>query len=534
MSENRYPDILRVPDRVTAVCGTDRRAMQPVGEDRYACPGIELAYTPAGSGDSAALILSAPGEGVCFLELEWRGAVPAASLALGDAVERSYGDLAWEPLRADRVLPWYAVLCDGQSAAAYGVAVRPNALCWWQAGPEGITLGLDLRCGTHPVELGAAPLEVCTVLSARASLPMGCEAETGAVFSFVRDFCARMADGSALPVDEPVYGGNNWYYAYGESSREQMLRDSRLMASLCAGNAAKPYMVVDSCWQEGCVAGTPNDCASTVHTRSNERFGDMASLAAEMAEAGVKPGLWLRPLLPKDEADRAFVVDGLPDTLDPSRPEVQQLIAADIRRVVGWGYRLIKYDFSTMELFWRFFQDSHLPWGEGDWRFADRSQTTAMVVKTLYRTILENAGDAVLIGCNCVSHLAAGYVHLYRTGDDTSGVEWARTVRMGVNTLAFRLPQHGAFYQADADCVGITGEIPWAQNRQWLDLLAQSGTPLFVSASPDAMTPEVEADLRAAFALAGNPGSICRPLDWMENPRPVHWQTADGERTYRW
>ena len=58
---------------------------------------------------------------------------------------------------------------------------------------------------------------------------------------------------------------------------------------------------------------------------------------------------------------------------------------------------------------------------------------------------------------------------------------------MGVNTLAFRGAQHGAFYVADPDCVGVTNAIPWAFNRQWLDLLARSGTMLFVSLAPDAL-----------------------------------------------
>jgi len=44
---------------------------------------------------------------------------------------------------------------------------------------------------------------------------------------------------------------------------------------------------------------------------------------------------------------------------------------------------------------------------------------------------------------------------------------------MGVNTLAFRLAQHNAFYMVDADCVGILGDnIPWEKNRQWLALLS--------------------------------------------------------------
>ena len=103
------------------------------------------------------------------------------------------------------------------------------------------------------------------------------------------------------------------------------------------------------------------------------------------------------------------------------------------------------------------------------------SRTTAEVIADLYQAIRTAAGDALVIGCNTVSHLSAGVFEICRVGDDTSGREWARTRKMGVNTLAFRGAQHGAFYVADPDCVGVTTAIPWAQNRQWLDLLAEAG-----------------------------------------------------------
>ena len=45
---------------------------------------------------------------------------------------------------------------------------------------------------------------------------------------------------------------------------------------------------------------------------------------------------------------------------------------------------------------------------------------------------------------------------------------------MGVNTLAFRMPQHSTFYSHDADCLGLTKDVPWALNEQWLRLLAGS------------------------------------------------------------
>ena len=55
---------------------------------------------------------------------------------------------------------------------------------------------------------------------------------------------------------------------------------------------------------------------------------------------------------------------------------------------------------------------------------------------------------------------------------------------MGVNTLAFRLPQHNRFFTVDADCVPCTPQTPWELNQRFLDLVARSGTALFLSIDP--------------------------------------------------
>jgi alpha-galactosidase len=121
-----------------------------------------------------------------------------------------------------------------------------------------------------------------------------------------------------------------------------------------------------------------------------------------------------------------------------------------------------------------------------------------------------------------------------RIGDDTSGTDWARTRKMGVNTLAFRGVQHGAFYTADADCVGVTNRIPWELNRQWLDLLARSGTMLFVSLAPDALGTQQRTDLRAALALAAQPQPLGEPLDWQKTIWPTRWRLTGGEKSFDW
>ena len=161
--------------------------------------------------------------------------------------------------------------------------------------------------------------------------------------------------------------------------------------------------------------------------------------------------------------------------------------------------------------------------------FFRRSKTNAEILLDFYTAIRKTAGDAPLIlGCNTVGHLTAGLFELQRTGDDTSGQNWERTRRMGVNTLAFRLPQHNTFFALDADCVGITRDIPWERNREWLDLIARSGTALFISPAPEAIGDEQKAAIKEAFAIASSGASSGRALDWLSDTVPQDWEFKNG------
>ncbi len=106
---------------------------------------------------------------------------------------------------------------------------------------------------------------------------------------------------------------------------------------------------------------------------------------------------------------------------------------------------------------------------------------------------------------------------------------------MGVNTLAFRMPQHNTFFAVDADCVGLTDRIPWEKNRQWLDVLARSGPPLFVSADPSAVGREQRAALYDAFARVATAQTPAEPLDWLDTTCPQRWKGVDEvAREYNW
>jgi len=164
----------------------------------------------------------------------------------------------------------------------------------------------------------------------------------------------------------------------------------------------------------------------------------------------------------------------------------------------------------------------------------DTTKTNAEIILNLYKAIREAAGEMYIIGCNTISHLSAGIFELNRIGDDTSGNEWSRTKKMGVNTVAFRGMQQDIFYAADGDCVGLTTKIPWAKNKQWMELVARSGTTLFISAQPDATGAAQKAVIKDCFHSASQNLPVGEPLDWMENAFPTKWKLNGKIETFNW
>lgn len=314
-----------------------------------------------------------------------------------------------------------------------------------------------------------------------------------------------------------------------------MRRDAAFLASLAGIHANRPYCVIDAGWTPGTscpggpwIAGKP------------ESFPDMPGLAADMKKLGVRPGIWMRPtaLMKVDDPHRlrAGPCTSEEKPLDLTLPENLSLIHDDVARIRSWGYELIKHDFSTYDIFgkWGFEMGAELT--DGGWHFADQSLTNAEIILRLYRTLRDAAGDAVLLGCNTIGHLGAGIFEIQRTGDDTSGRVWERTRRMGVNTLAYRLPQNGAFFSSDPDCAAHTSSTPWEFDRQFLDLVARSGTALFVSVDPDTITPEQKKAFRDAMQIAlsgGTPGG-CEPLDWLHTTTPREWRIGTETVHYHW
>ena len=473
-----------------------------------------------------AIRAASPAAGLSRIALTWSHGVAEGALVLGDAWERSYGDLGWQPIRPERILPWYwLATCAGRETRGAGVRVRPGALASWTVDSTGVTLWLDVRSGAHPVMLGGRVLDVATVVSLVAS------PDTSA-YAAHRELCSALCS-DPMPTEGPIVGCNNWYYAYGMNfDADAVIRDAAMISAASDGHPVRPFCVIDAGWSSGS-GGAPGG----PWTKGSGSFADMAKVASQIRDEGARPGLWLRPLLSSERSDltRGVKLDG-EWPLDPSRGEVIDQVRADIERLTGWGYELIKHDFSTFDTIGHFVPGTEFGMGAVPWRFADATRTTAEVIVDLYREISDAAGAAVVIGCNTIGHLAAGLVQVQRTGDDTSGRHWERTRRMGVNTLAFRQAQHGTFFTLDSDCVPSTPQTPWDKNAQFLELVAASGTALFVSIDPTTHDARVDADLRRAVKIAldgGAPGGV-EPLDWQHTSAPRRWRVGHDNRTYSW
>ncbi len=515
-------DIVRPPDRIRAhFISGDTTPLQYAARE-WTCPGVKLSTEVIQSGKDHELPVTviAPGGTLLMLHLRWEGRLSKSLRILGDQWERSYGDLEWRGVVPERIMPWYFFSFDGTVVHGYGVKTQPSAFCFWQQDNDGISLWIDLKNGGDAAVLGDRELKACTIVSRN-------EPAQESMFAAMHAFCATMCTAPRFPK-EPLFGSNDWNYAYGKNTEAGILRDADLIAALAPGGAHRPTIVIDDGWQD------------------QSRFPSMVGLAASIRAKKLHPGLWIRPLrapkttpenwlLPQVRFGRNSHRNDL--AFDPTNSEALEEILKQVRVPAQWGYGFLKHDFTTYELFGRWGSEMGSQPALPGWRFQDRTRANAEIISELYRAIRKAAGeDTVVLGCNTVGHLAAGIFDSQRIADDTSGREWERTRRFGVNGLAHRIAQHRTFSYVDPDCVAITNKIGWRQTSQWLDVVARSGTSLFVSPDPSAITPEARSAVRDAMAIAvANAAGY--PVDIVESTTPSDWEfqrPSHTSRTYDW
>lgn len=417
-------------------------------------------------------------------------------------------------------MPWYFLTFDGHHLNGYGVKTQASAFCFWQRDAEGITLSIDLRNGGEAMELGSRELHACTLVTR-----MGVQGEP--IWRGGQEFCRLMCPEPRLPKG-PIFGANDWNYAYGKNMADGILRDADLIASLAPSGTLRSHIVIDDGWQD------------------QQRFPSMADLASQLSKRELQPGLWIRPLRAAENVSSSWL---LPDkrfgkgsshqnlAFDPTHPEALAEAMKSVHAAVEWGYGFIKHDFSTYELFGRWGSTMRGEITDRGWHFYDRSRTNAEIVGDFYRAIRSTAGEkTVILGCNTVGHLAAGIFESQRIADDTSGRDWERTRRYGVNGLSHRICQHRMFSHIDPDCVAITPQVGWRETSAWMDVVARTGTSLFFSPDPTSVTSEIKSAMKDAMFIATGSGQGF-PSHPTSGTTPSQWQFSSRgniEKTYDW
>ena len=530
-----YPsdaELINFPDEVTAIVNDLTVKLSGKGNQTWTYNNLIVELIK--ERNSITIEIQAPAVNLGAVILHWKIPNKNSFQILNDHWERTYGDVSWHNPTGQEILPWYFMEYNGTDTNGYGVKTGSGTFCFWQIDNNKLSLTLDTLSGGCGVQLGDRKLkaaEIVTIKNKPGESPFGT----------TRRFTKIMCNKARMPK-HPVYGINDWYFSYGNTSEKLIIEHTEMMAPMADGLKNRPFSVIDAGWFIG-PPFAPDDCCWGDDMKTpDDKFGDMFNLAEKIRKLGMRPGIWTRPLCGSHNDPASLMLplingrEANKPVLDPTIPENLERIKNYFRLYKQWSYELVKFDFSTFDILgkWGFEMMRDKCMTQNNWSMYDKSKTNAEIILNLYRIIREAAGETYLIGCNTISHFSAGLFELNRIGDDTSGNEWVRTRKMGVNTLAFRGLHHGTFYAADGDCVGLTNKVPWEKNKQWMKLVAKSGTPLFISAQPDATGAEQKSEIKKCFKLASENLPVGEPLDWMENAFPKKWKLNGKIENYSW
>ena len=492
----------------------------------------EVKYSYEVSEKSAKVIVMPSGAPVKYLKLRFNGDLQNVDKVYGDQWERAglNAYLEWRSVMACRVLPWFCYVIDGSDMFCYGVKTGANCFAFFQVDTSGITLFLNLCNGRNGTDI-KEPLFACEVVETRS-----CEGEDR--YATAARFAKETCDNPVLPK-APVFGVNNWYWAYGDISYESVLKETDYLLKMTSGCKNKPYMIIDDGWQKHRIAGPGNYIGG--EWEPNDRFGDMRKTADAIHKKGAKAGIWFRPLLTRENVPEEAVLckecDGI--ILDPSHPFTLEKAFNDAKKLSDWGFDLIKHDFTTCDAMTgqKTLTSEHHDYelAAPDRKYFNREKTTAEILKDLYSAIQRGAGDKEVIACNAIGHLAAGIHSLYRIGNDTSGRSFEWTRRDGINSV-MRLPLNNAFYNADPDCAAFTDMVRADINLDFLEMCALTGMTTLASVTPDILKEDEMRRINEIFKLAdAGCGNYCIK-NYEKTANPELFATPDGkaEKRYDW
>lgn len=515
--KNTFLNIIRTPDDIKIQTENSPFRFEEKGTQNNTHAEVKCILK-----DNALQIrLYSNGDAVKHIRLRWNGDISGVISMLGDSFGRSQtDDVLWHAFLPHYQMPWYFYTNDGECLHGYGVKTGCNSFAAWYADAYGITLKLDVRNGSGGI--------VCDeLLCAEIVCREGSIGEDA--YRAAHAFCKQMCNNPNLP-STPVFGLNNWYWAYGAIEEKVVLEEAEYLGKLTKGLKNRPFMTIDDGWQIAHVKGTYN--GGPWHL-TNENFENMQKTTEKIHSFGCRAGIWIRPLLTLSHVPNEATYNspsknnGL--TLDPTHEFSKQLITEDIKRLVSWGFDMIKHDFSYFDLF-----NANIS-NISNSSFYDKSKTNAQILKELYKLIQDAAGDTLIMGCNTINHLAAGIHQIQRSGNDTSGRHFEFTRRYGVHSM-MRAPQNNTFFKTDPDCAAFTPKVSIPLNLDFLEMAAITGSATFASVTPGILNSQEEKRLQEIFSIADKikPEDYAVINDWTRTAVPSEFEYLGKTYNYNW
>lgn len=524
--------------------------MRPVS---LRAPGHIVAFAegPVRIGDvEAAVALRAEGSG---LRLDWsvrnpgRGAVRLDRLGVGvdasPALVLEHGWQSWSVVRAcrpddvrperRRVPAWRRAMYVADAAQAGRVVCGEQFLL-----TDGGLVGF-LDGGRHLSVVDASPVTAWALLDGVALAPGEerpldplwlASGDPGPLYS---EYAARWgAEAGARTATPAPAGWCSWYQYFSSVTPD----DVRANLALAAAHGLQVVQVDD---------GYQAAIGEWLEPRPSWA-GGTAAVAADIAGAGLRPGIWTAPFL-VDEGGR--LARDHPDwvlgramhnprwwggwalALDTTNPAVRDHVSSTLAALVEQGFGYHKVDFLYA---------AALPA-----RRADPSCTRAQALRLGMEAVRRGVGEgAFLLGCGAPFGPAVGVVDAMRVSPDVTDrwqprhplpgfQEAASCARNAVATSVLRAPLHRRLWVNDNDCLllrPVQTELDRAQRRLLAATVAGAGG--FTVVSDDlslygAEEWELLDDVRAAGAGRDRPLDLDDPFAPAPRVRPA--SPARGE-----
>lgn len=446
--------------------------------------------------------------------------VDASALACSYPLERAYGGEGPHRIGDNRRFEsyWFLSMHDPKQKTNFfiGVSDVPNGIVRFDCLPiQSHTDGkrvlqwrcvIDCRSGVNGVLIPhGSSLHLCTLEMRRWD---------GDHFSGLRSFAEEHLAPLRRRRFNTAAGWCSWYAGYATNITEvECVKNLEALAA----HREISYFVIDDGWTEG--AGT-RDLSSPLADKAKFPRG-MESIAQEIASRGKVPGLWLRPF-------QAWESDDAPEwakqeSLDLSNPDAVEWLESLARHIASWGFRFIKLDFLTYDLYHRWGMQFE-PKTAVKCKPVDAAQTNVMMYRRALEAIRRGAGDDVFIlGCNAMLLPSLGIVDAMRVGDDVSAENWDRTVTMGARAVAPMQFLNRTAWLNDPDCVVLHEPMTIARARSWATLVSIAGGAAIVSSKIFELD---EARQRILTSTVPPSNDVFIPHDYPQHNPPRLWRSA--------